>query len=67
MTVTGTVKTMQEQNRIFREAEPNHFKRVYMMANDIKKRINEESEKENSRKVKRHGTEERTTTQQNNS
>lgn len=66
MTVTGTVKTMQEQNRIFAEKEPNHFKRVHRMAADIKQRIDEEFERDNNRRTKRHGTEERIAIWQHN-
>lgn len=67
MSITGTVKTMQEQNEIFAEKEPNYFKRVHMMANDIKKCINERLEMEHSKEIKKHGTEVGVTIRQNNS
>lgn len=36
MTITQSVKTMQEQNEVFRAMEPNIYKRVALMAADIK-------------------------------
>jgi len=36
LTITQSVKTMQEQNEVFRAMEPNIYKRVALMAADIK-------------------------------
>ena len=37
--ITRRIKDMREQDKVFAEMEPNLFKRVYLMAADIRKRI----------------------------
>ena len=49
MTITQSVKTMQEQNKIFEEMEPNIYKRVALMAADIKQTIKERQQKQRRR------------------
>ena len=45
MTITSSIKTMQEQNKIFEDMEPNIYKRVALMAADIKQTIEERQQK----------------------
>jgi hypothetical protein len=37
--ITRRIKDMREQDKVFAEMEPSLFKRVYLMAADIRKRI----------------------------
>lgn len=53
MTITNTVKSMQEQNEIFAAMEPIRFKRVHVMAEDLERTIGEEYEKNLKKQVKR--------------
>ena len=45
MTVTRDIESMYSQNIRFAELEPNPFKRVHLMAADIKKTIEEDNAK----------------------
>lgn len=59
MTITSTIKTMQEQNKAFEQLEPNRFKRVLIMANDMKKTKDEEYRREEARRNKKFELDER--------
>lgn len=45
MTVTQNIKTMQEQNKVFEQMEPNVYRRVILMAADIKQATIEQQQK----------------------
>ena len=59
MTITSTIKTMQEQNKAFEQLEPNRFKRVLIMADDMKKTKDEEYRREEARRNKKFELDER--------
>lgn len=54
MTVTRDIKGMYNQNLEFEKLEPNHFKRVHVMAADIKQTIKEDSDKETAKRNKKY-------------
>jgi len=58
-TITGTVKTMQEQNMIFEKLEPNKFKRVLRMAADMRRHIDEERVEAEQKRMERYSNDER--------
>ena len=54
MTITSSVKTMQEQNKIFEDMEPNIYRRVALMAADIKQTIEERQQKQKRKESQLH-------------
>lgn len=55
--VTMRINDLREQDKYFIEAEPSLFKRVFVMAADIRKRIDLERKREEEEKEeKRRGT-----------
>lgn len=43
--ITMQIKGMQAQNEYFKQLEPSQFKRVFLMANDIRRKVDIERER----------------------
>ena len=52
--VTRRIKALREQDEYFRKLEPNQFKRVHLMAADIRRKIDIEYKEEEARRNERH-------------
>lgn len=52
--VTRRIKDLREQDEYFRKLEPCRFKRVHLMAADIRRKIDIEYKEEEARRNERH-------------
>ena len=52
--VTRRIKDLREQDEYFRKLEPNQFKRVHLMAADIRRKIDIEYKEEEVKRNERH-------------